>query len=81
LDYLQLKTASRQSLEHSFLPGGSLWTSITTAEPVPECAASATTAVGFDPPSAECQTFLSGSERAQAQWELERRFRAFESTH
>jgi adenosine deaminase len=30
-------------------------------------------------PSMACQTFLMGSERAQAQWELEGRFRTFES--
>ncbi len=78
-DYLQLKRAARTSLEHAFLPGASLWTNLATAQPVAECAATATGVIGFDPPSTECQAFLSGSERARTQWELERRFRAFES--
>jgi adenosine deaminase len=34
---------------------------------------------GVEKPSAECKAFLEGSEKASAQWELERRFRAFEA--
>jgi hypothetical protein len=36
-------------------------------------------APGGDKPSAECKAFLDGSEKAAAQWELERRFPAFEA--
>lgn len=78
LTYLQLKRMARDSLEHSFLPGGSLWSSIETATPASECAPTATMGVG-DPPDATCQAFLDKSERAAMQWEMERRFRAFES--
>ncbi len=78
-DYLQLKTTARNSLEHAFLPGPSLWTSFATVQPVAACAPTATMAVGDETPSTECQAFLATSERAQAQWELERRFRRFES--
>ena len=78
LDYLQLKAMSRNSLEHAFIQGASLWVSLATLEPVAACAPTATTAVG-EAPSAGCQQFLTANERAAAQWELERRFRVFES--
>ena len=78
LDYRQLKTISRTSLEHAFLPGASLWTSVAQAQPVTDCVATATMGLG-DPPDPACQQFLAASERARMQWELERRFRAFES--
>jgi adenosine deaminase len=76
LDYRQLKRVARDSLEHAFLPGDSLWTSV-GATPVAACAATDTMAIG-DAPNATCQAFLDGSERARIQWELERRFLAFE---
>ncbi len=76
LDYRQLKTIARQSLEHAFLPGDSLWTAVGTA-PVAPCAPTDTMGVG-DPANPTCAEFLGQSERAHMQWELERRFRAFE---
>ncbi len=79
LDYRQLKTMARASLEHAFLPGASLWSAPKTATPVPDCAPTPTMGVG-DPPSTGCQAFLAASERATLQWELERRFRVFEQT-
>jgi len=78
LNYRQLKMMARTSLEHAFLPGASLWQTLATAEPVLECLPTDTMGVG-DAPTPECQQFLDLSERAQTQWELERRFRAFES--
>jgi hypothetical protein len=69
---------ARNSLEHAFLPGTSLWTSVSDAQAVAECAPTATAGVG-DTPSASCKAILDASERARTQWELERRFRAFES--
>lgn len=77
LGYLQLKTMSRDSLEHAFLPGPSLWSSFAMTQPVAACAPTATMGLG-DPPNAACAAFLMTSERAQAQWDLEGRFRAFE---
>lgn len=77
LTYLQLKRMARDSLEHAFLPGPSLWTSLGTKAVVIDCAPTATVLVG-DTPSATCQAFLDGSERAAMQWELEKRFLAFE---
>ncbi|RYE89003.1 MAG: hypothetical protein EOO75_12545 [Myxococcales bacterium] len=78
LSYRQLKRMARTSLDHAFLPGATLWASLDTVAPVEACAPTATMGVG-DPPSPACQAFLDGSERARMQWELERRFRAFES--
>jgi len=78
LGYRQLKTITRDSIEHSFLPGASLWTSVAQAKPITACTATDTMGVG-DAPNAACQAFLDTSERATLQWELERRFRVFEA--
>ncbi len=77
LTYDDLKQLARTGMEHNFLPGKSLW-----AEPdafnaaVSECRAS----VGTDKLSAACSKFLSTSQKATAQYELERRLRAFEGS-
>jgi adenosine deaminase len=77
LTYHDLKQLARTGMEHDFLPGASLW-----AKPdgfgtsVSACRGQE---LGVDQPSAECQAFLSGSQKAAAQWELERRFRVFET--
>jgi len=78
LGYRQLKTMARDSLEHAFLPGDSLWISFADAEPVADCASNETMGIG-DPPDAACQAFLDTSERARMQWKLEGNFRQFES--
>jgi hypothetical protein len=75
LEYRQLKTLARNSLEHAFLPGASLWT--TPFTPVDACTPTATMALG-DPASATCAAYLATSARASAQWALEHRFLAFE---
>ncbi len=78
LHYADLKKIARTSVEHSFLPGASLWMKQDefnrAASP---CARDLT---GSDNPSAACTAFLQSSERAGQQWELERRFRLFEAT-
>ncbi|MGA9070460.1 MAG: adenosine deaminase [Terracidiphilus sp.] len=77
LSYADLKQLARTGLEHSFLPGASLW-----AAPDEFTAANSACkmqALGTKKPSAACKAFLDTSERAAAQWELERRFRAFEA--
>jgi len=53
LSYRQLKLLARQSLEHAFLPGTSLWTAVTDATPVADCAPTATFGTG-DPASGAC---------------------------
>jgi adenosine deaminase len=76
LQYTELKRMTRQSLEHSFLPGESLW-----AETKSEFRAVATCAsdvLGAEKPLAACAKFLAGNERAREQWKLEGEFAAFE---
>jgi len=76
LSYADLKQMVRTGLEHSFLPGASLW-----REPDAFTRAVATCgpdAPGAAKPSPACAAFLKSSEKAQQQWELERRFREFE---
>jgi adenosine deaminase len=77
LGYADLKEMARTGMEHSFLPGESLWASpdVFSAASAP-CKAQP---LGAEQPSDACKTFLDGSEKAAAQWELERRFRAFEA--
>ncbi|MGB8259017.1 MAG: adenosine deaminase [Terracidiphilus sp.] len=79
LNYQDLKQLARTGIEHSFLPGPSLWESPDAfTAPAAACKAQP---LGGDKPTAECKTFLAGSEKAAAQWELERRFRAFEAAY
>jgi adenosine deaminase len=77
LTYADLKELARTGMEHDFLPGVSLWATPDRFSLAADgCRAQA---LGSDKPSVACQTFLHQSEKAQAQWELERRLRAFES--
>ena len=77
LSYQDLKQLARTGMEHSFLAGDSLWAAadVFTA-PVAPCKGQT---LGQDKPVAGCKAFLGGSEKAAAQWKLERRFRAFEA--
>lgn len=80
LGYLDLKTLSRNSLQYSFLPGASLYAdfpSLTIASPCADGADTASTTT----PTAACAAYLSANARAQVQWELERRYRVFESAY
>jgi adenosine deaminase len=77
LNYRDLKQIVRTSLEHSFLPGASLWRAqdqFTVA--VSTCSKDS---LGNDKPSSPCAAFLKSSEKAAQQWQLERRFGEFES--
>jgi adenosine deaminase len=75
LTYRDLKQLARTGMEHGFLPGASLW-----AKPddygkmVDACRADFTGEV-----PTPCADFLRGSQKASAQWELERRFTDFEA--
>jgi adenosine deaminase len=76
LSYTTLKRMTRQSLEHSFLPGESLWTSTKAAfRPVAACGGDP---LGADKPSAACGKFLTANEHAREQWKLEAGFAKFE---
>jgi adenosine deaminase len=75
--YADLKKMARTSLEHAFLPGKSLWASedVFTGT-VSDCSKDVS---GTEKPSKGCTEFLKLNEKAQQQWELERRFRKFEA--
>jgi adenosine deaminase len=78
LSYADLKQMVRTGLEHTFLPGASLW-----REPevfTRAVVACASDTLGAVKPSPACGNFLASSEKAQQQWELERRFREFEAS-
>ena len=76
LSYAQIKHMARQSLQHSFLPGESLWQG--DFRIVSACAA--------DQPQKEtvssiCRKFLEASEKARIQWQLEKEFETFEKKY
>jgi adenosine deaminase len=78
LSYADVKRLVRTSLEHCFLPGKSLWRAEDNfTRPVAACSKDT---LGEDKPSSACAEFLQSSEKARQQWELERRFRAFEAS-
>jgi adenosine deaminase len=78
LSYADLKQLVRTGLEHAFLPGASLWREPDAFTRTASACASDT--LGSEKPSPGCAAFLHSSERAQQQWELERRFREFEAS-
>jgi adenosine deaminase len=75
LAYGDLKTLSRASLEHAFLPGASLWRSPDDYRPATACAADR---LGEREPGRSCRSLLRRSTKALIQWKLERAFRSFE---
>ncbi|MGA2572269.1 MAG: adenosine deaminase [Terracidiphilus sp.] len=77
LSYRDLKKLARTGLEHSFLPGEDLWAWPDDLEAAKKPCQGET--LGGDTPSAACKAFLNSSEKATAQWELERRFRVFQA--
>ena len=78
LHYADLKQIVRDSIEHAFLPGDVLWDKPEDfGHAVSACAKDT---LGAEKASPGCGEFLKKNERAQEQWELERRFRAFEAS-
>ena len=78
LSYLDLKNSARTSLEHSFLPGDSLWQQPDIfTRTVPACMDQP---LGAADPTPRCLRFLQSSEKAAQQWQLEHRYYLFEST-
>lgn len=77
LTFPNLIRLARTGMEHSFLSGISLWPWPDDFEaPVKPCQDQK---LGSDTPTDACKAFLAGSEKATAQWELERRLTAFEA--
>jgi adenosine deaminase len=78
LSYLDLKNSARTSMEHSFLPGASLWQRPDAfTQTVPACAGQP---LGTANPAPKCLSFLQSSEKAAEQWQLEHRYDLFESS-
>jgi adenosine deaminase len=76
LTYQDLKQIARTGMEHNFLPGDSLWAAQDAfTSPAAACKGEMLDA---REPTLACKKFLDESEKAAAQWELERRFREFE---
>ena len=73
LSYLQLKRFARNSLDHSFLPGKSIWAGNEGAK-VQQCNQDKA-AIKI---SSACEAFLSGNEKARMEWALEKAFSEFE---
>jgi adenosine deaminase len=78
LRYEDLKQMVRTGIEHSFLPGESLWTDPDAFHKLAGACSGETFESEKLGPS--CQEFLQKSEKAQQQAELERRFKVFEAT-
>ncbi|MGA8530801.1 MAG: adenosine deaminase [Acidobacteriaceae bacterium] len=79
LTYHDLKLMVRTSLEHAFLPGDSLWVR-TTPEKLETAVAACRGQLGDANPQGACAAFIHASPKAQQEWELEHRFRVFESS-
>jgi len=79
LSYNDLKLMVRTSIEHAFLPGDSLWIRMTPEKldtPVAACRSQ----LGDAEPHGACADLIHASPKAQQEWELEHRFRVFESS-
>jgi adenosine deaminase len=77
LTYSDLKQSARSSLEHSFLPGASLYQHPDDYTHRQTACAAPITATSLLP--GPCKAFLETSERAAQQYDLERRIAAFEA--
>jgi len=77
LTYPQLKDMARTGIEHSFLPGESLWKQTDRFGAV--VAACSTQPLGAADPRGDCGQFLKANEKAAQEWELEHRFKVFEA--
>lgn len=78
LNYRTIKMMVRNSITYAFLPGRTLWQDYGYQQPVSECIHDQ---LGQLKPSAVCQAFLDGNEKARLQWDLEARFIKFESSY
>jgi adenosine deaminase len=77
LSYRDLIQLARTGMEHTFLPGQSLWAAPDNfSSPVRACHGQT---LGGEDPTPDCKSFLASSQKAAAEWELERRFTAFEA--
>jgi adenosine deaminase len=78
LNYATLKRMARNSLEHAFVPGASLWSD--THRFRRAACQSDRPGASEDALSAACRQFLQGSAKARLEWNLEGQFANFEAT-
>ncbi len=76
--YPIIKNLARNSISYSFLPGKTLWQDYNYQVIASACAKDN---IGSKIISPACQTFLHENEKASLQWELEKRFKKFESQY
>jgi len=76
LSYAELKKMVRDSLDHAFVSGASLWRAPEEFRPVAACAGDA---LGSPSPSPRCRQVLAASEKAELEWKEEAEFRKFEA--
>ena len=76
VDYPTLKRMVRNSLEHAFLPGASLWLAPENFTMVSACSGER---LDKEPQSEPCRKFLAASERARLEWKEENAFSQFEA--
>jgi adenosine deaminase len=75
VSYADLKRMTRQSLEHSFLPGESLW------QPGFRMKAQCSNDRSDNSmANSSCKKLLDASDKARAQWQLEKEFARFENS-
>ena len=78
VDYRQLKTMARNSLQYAFVQGAPIWKDMDRLKAVPACAADKP---GAGNASARCRAYLEQNTKARLQWELEGAFAKFESRY
>lgn len=76
VDYRQLKTMARNSLQHAFVGGAALWKDVDRLSPVVACAGNR---LGAKKVNARCQAYLDTNPKAKLQRQLEDAFARFES--
>jgi adenosine deaminase len=76
LSYAELKRMARESLEHSFISGDSLWSD---GRGLWRVAACANDKASGDRIAGKCKKLIGTSERARLQWQLETAFADFEN--
>ena len=75
VDYRQLKTMARNSLQYAFIAGQSLWSDGRKFVAVGQCARDVEE---MKVTSSGCRDFLDANEKAKLQWQLEQELTAFE---
>lgn len=77
LSYVMLKRMVRDSLEHAFVPGASVWRAPEQFSPAPACKGER---MDGPPKAASCRQLLAHSERAALEWREEVELNRFEAT-